>query len=179
MDNTTQPTAPEPKSVNFKDRFFMANGRRYFISDKITVNRWKEYEKLQARLTYGVDFDSMFKTLSKVYSALNEKKFADCAVMVHNLMSGIKDANDDSRLHPALLMSALLINFEDEDVGVYNEQTQLEKIKDWQAEGLDILGFFAFALNAISGFRQTYLLYIKEQLENGVSEVKTATTKKK
>lgn len=162
---TPTPKGVEPKSVNFNERFFKANGKTYFIADKISVNRWKQYEKLMPRLTYGIDFDSMQKALLKAYNSLNDKKFADAAVILHNLMSGIKDANDDKRIHPALLMAALLINAEGEDAGIYDEKTQLNKISDWEKEGLDILGFFAFALNTINGFRETYLLYIKEQAE--------------
>jgi hypothetical protein len=178
-EEQTTPQAPEPKSVNFNDRFFKANGKTYFIADKISVNRWKQYEKLMPRLTYGIDFDSIQKSLLRAYGALNEKKFADAAVILHNLMSGIKDANDDKRIHPALLMAALLINAEGEDAGIYDEQTQLNKIKDWEKEGLDILGFFAFALNTINGFRETYLLYIKEQAEEvlGQSQFKKTLTR--
>lgn len=157
---------PEPRSVDFNKKFFEANGKRYFICDKISINRWKEYEKLMPRLTYGLDFDTMNKQHTKAYAALNDKKFADAAVILHNLMSGIKDANDDSRVHPGLLMAALLINYEGEDAGIYDLQIQLKKIKDWEAEGLDILGFFAFALASINGFRETYLSYIQSQAES-------------
>lgn len=160
-----QQKAIEPKSIEFKDRFFKANGKKYFVAEKISIARWAEYEKLMPRLTYGIDFEAMNKAHAKAYQAVNDKRFADAAVILHNLMNGIKDANDESRVHPGLLMAALLINGEGEDVGVYDLQTQLNKIEDWKAEGLDVLSFFAFALKSISGFRETYLLYINEQAE--------------
>jgi hypothetical protein len=157
--------APEPVALDFTQKSFKANGKTYHISEKISIDRWAEYEKLMPRLTYGIDFESMNKSHAKAFAALNEKRFADAAVIIHNLMSGIKDANDDTRVHPALLMCALVINFEGEDVGLYDKNIQLQKIEDWKAEGLDILSFFAFALRSINGFRETYLLYIAAQAE--------------
>lgn len=152
------------KAVDFS-KPFMANGKKYAMSETVAIERWAEYEKLQPRLTYGIDFDSMSKALFKAYGAINEKRFADAAVIVHNLMSGIKDVKDEARIHPALLMCALIVNYEGEDTRVFNKEIQLEKIKDWQVEGLDILSFFALALKCINGFRETYLLYMAEQAE--------------
>lgn len=154
----------EVKSVDLKQQF-SANGKNYRVTDKICIDRWTEYEKLEPRLTYGIDFESIQKSLNKLYSALNDKKFADAAVLTHNLMNGIKDALDETRVHPALLMCSLVINYEGEDTTVFNKQIQLQKIEDWQKEGLDILSFFAFALKSINGFRETYLIYIQTQAE--------------
>ena len=158
-----KPTGPkefDPK----KTKVFMANGNKYFVTDKISIDRWKEYEKLVPKITYGVDFDEMFKQLKKAFALCNERKLADVSVILHNLMSGIADINNDAREHPALMMAALVINKEGEDVGKYDEQVQLEKIKDWAAEGYETLGFFTYALHCIQGFRQTYTDYIQEQV---------------
>lgn len=144
---------------------FTANGKKFVISDKLSIRRWKEYEKLGPRLTYGVDFESMNKQHTKAWEALNKQKFADASVIIHNLMNGIKDVNDDKRVHPCLLMCALLINYEGENAAEYDEKLQHEKIKDWEAEGLSIADFFHFALNAIQGFRETYISYIQKQAE--------------
>lgn len=164
----------DPKAVDFSVKEFIANGKKYFISDKICIARWKEYEKLSPRLTHGVGFDEMQKTLTKSFSLLNKSNPEPLAagILLHNVLNGIKDINDDSRVHPSLLMCALIINREGEDVGIFDKQTQLDKIKDWETEGLDILSFFAFALRSINGFRETYLLYIQEQAEELQKEIK-------
>lgn len=156
---------PTLKTIDLTTKSFEANGHKYYISDKVSFARWTEYEKISPKLTYGVDFDSMYKSHGKAYAALNEKRFADAAVIMHNLMSGIKDANDDSRVHPALEICALIINREGEDMAEYNKAFQLEKINDWQTEGFDILSFFALALRSISGFRETYLEYLKQEAQ--------------
>lgn len=127
---------------------------------------------MQPRLTYGVEFDQMNKAHAKAFAALNDRKFADAAVIIHNLMTGIKDVTDDKRIHPGLLMAALVINREGEDVTDYDYQLQVEKIQDWEKEGLNILDFFRFALQSITGFRETYTLFIREQAEQIAKEIK-------
>ena len=154
----------EPKTINKAEKSFMANGTKYYITDKVSVARFKEYEKLSIKLTYGVDFKSMFSTLKKVYAALNDKRFADSSVMVHNLMSGIAEAEDEKRTQPALMLCTLFINRDGEDVGVYDEAICLEKISDWEKEGINMLDFFHLALSAIHGFRETYIEYIRNQV---------------
>lgn len=150
----------------FKTKTFTANGYKYTVSKKISIPRWREYEKLEPRLTYGIGFDDLFKQLRKAYDALNTKQgnIADAAVILHNLMSGIKDIEDSKREHPSLLMCTLVINREGEDTGVFDAQLQLDKIEDWRKEGFDILPFFTFALYSIQGFRETYVEYITKEL---------------
>lgn len=166
-------TIPDPKVVDFTVREFIANGKKYYISDKICIARWKEYEKLSPRLTYGIGFDEMQKSLTKAFSLLNKPnpEPLNAGIVIHNVLNGVKDANDDSRIHPSLLMCALIINREGEDVGVFDKQIQMDKINDWETEGLDILSFFAFALRSINGFRETYLSFIQVQAESLQREI--------
>lgn len=160
----------EPKSIDLKERAFMANGNKYYIAEKISIDRWKEYEKLVPRLTYGVGFNEMQAALVKAYNALNKQQFADASVIIHNIMNGIKDADNPERVPPGLMMCALVMNKEGEDVGKFDENIMLDKILDWRLEGLDILSFFGWALNCITGFRDTYLLYTQAQANNLVEK---------
>lgn len=162
MMNEAQTQPKEGKVFDPKCTQFMANGTKYFVSTKLSIKRYEEYEKLQPKLTFDVDFSTMFAALKKIYSFLNDRKFADAAVLTHNLMSGIEEVRNEKRIHPALLMAALAINAEGEDPGSYDEQVQLKKIEDWRAEGFDIYGFFIFALNTIKGFAQEYNEFITE-----------------
>jgi hypothetical protein len=151
----------------FKVKSFTANGQNYSVSSGISLNRYREYEKLEPKLTFGLSFDDIYKSLSKLYELLNKQKFADCAIISYNLMSGIKDIENEKREHPALLMAALVINRDNEDAGVYDEKLQLEKIQDWRKEGYDALPFFTFALSSIQGFGEEYRKYIdQEKIKN-------------
>lgn len=165
-------TVPQVKKLEAKDKTFTANGKKYTLSDMISVARWKEYEKLEPELSYGVTFSAMYKNLSILWSYLNERKFADAAVVCHNLMAGVKDVDNDKRIHPALLMCALFINREGEDTAAYSREIAEEKILDWQEEGLNMMDFFTLALNTIHGFRETYLLFIQKQAEELLEESK-------
>lgn len=150
----------------FNIKSFEANGSKYFISKKISIARYREFEKLEPRLTFGVGFEEIFKNLKKAYEALNTKagNVADAAVILHNTMAMIKDIENETREHPSLLMAALVINREGEDTGVFDEQIQKDKIEDWRKEGFDVLPFFTFALSSIQGFRETYIEYITKEM---------------
>lgn len=156
----------EVKQFDPKAKSFMANGHTYFVSTKFSITRYEEYEKLQPKLTFDLDFDSMFKELKATYEKLNQSKFADSAVKIYNLMAAINDVRNEKRIHPALLMAALAINREDEDATVFDQKLQEEKINDWRVEGYDIEGFFYFALGTIKGFAKEY----NEFTETGMSE---------
>lgn len=158
---------------NWKE--FEANGNKYFVNTKLSIARYEEYEKLQPRLAYDVDFENMFKLHKQLYQLLNDRKFADAAVISYNLMSGIKDLLDKKREHPALMMCALAILREKEDPGSYDEQTQIEKIEDWRKEGFETEGFFLFAASIMKGLPKAYNEFIMEQvIENENLKITTS-----
>lgn len=161
---------PVVKTLDMKENKFTANGQEYFISEKISVRRFREYEKLVPQLTFGIGFNEMYAALGKSYKALNEKRFADAAIITHNIMSGIKDADDEKRFHPALHMCALVINRKGEDTGKYDKALMEQKISDWEEEGLNMLDFFTLALTSINGFKETYILHIQKQAQELVEK---------
>lgn len=153
----------EVKTLDLKTKEFLANGRKYIISDKISIERYMEYQKLSPLLTFGTNFQELFQQLKKAYAHLNSQKFADSAVIIHNLLSSVASVEQTERIHPALKMAALFINREDEDFSVYNEQLTADKIADWTKEGFNISDFFTLALSSISGFSQAYQEYTKKE----------------
>lgn len=157
----------ELKDLNLKTTEFMANGNKYIISDKISIERYMEYQKLVPLLAFGTNFEEMFQQLKRAYTNLNSRdgKIADAAVIIHNLLTSIGNVEQSSRVHPALKMAALFINRDNENPAVYNEEQMNEKIKDWTVEGFNISDFFTLALNSISGFRQAFLEFTKKEQE--------------
>ncbi len=155
----------EIKSIAPGDREFMANGKKYIIRDKISVYRFKEYEKLVPQLTIGIGFDEMFASLKKAYGFLNspQPKPLDAGIIIHNLMSGIAGINENKRIHPALKMAALVIDREDENPRKYDEALMMDKISDWQEEGLDMLSFFELSLSSIQGFNKQLIQFNQEE----------------
>lgn len=159
-------TFPELKTISLKTRVFEANGHKYRILEKIPLSRYRQYLKKQPRLAYGTDFDLMFKNLKKAYGYLNlpQPRPADAAVELRNIMDGILDVEDDSRVHPALAICATFIVREDEDLGKFDDELARQKINDWAEGGYDVDGFFQVALISMQGFRGTFAEFIKKQM---------------
>lgn len=142
---------------------FIANGTEYFIEKSISQERFMMYQKLQIELTYQTGFAGMYKALQNLYELLNKQKFADCAVIAHNALNGIKTTED--RRIPALEMAALFVNEKTEDRKIINQDMVDKKLKDWETEGLDVAPFFQLAISSIAGFKEIYSELIRSSLE--------------
>jgi uncharacterized protein (DUF885 family) len=141
----------ELKTIDPKSKTFIANGKTYFIEDKLSYNRWLEYQKLEVELTFDISFEALFDKLNEAYALLNQQRFADSSVCIRDLMVGVA-SNIDKRVHPAYAMCALFINTEDEDRTEIDEHSINIKIDDWNKEGYSIQTFFSIALNIVPGF---------------------------
>lgn len=146
----------EVKTLDLTKKEFMANGHKYIISNKISIRRYAEHQKLGLKLAYGLDISEFFKNLKNAYNHLNNQKFADSAIIIHNLMNGVSKVEESSRVHPGLKMAALFINREGENLAEIDENLINEKIEDWTKEGYDPSDFFTLALSSISGFREIF-----------------------
>ena len=161
----------EVKRLNLSEKTFMANGVKYYFSSTMSIDRFMEFERLQAHVGFGKDFKHIYDKLKDCYDHLNKNRLADGAVIIHNLINGIAQ-NLDKREHPMLQMCALFINREDENVDVYDEDMTAQKIEDWKKEGYSIEDFFQLAFNFVEGFIPAYneiIQNISEEAEKAVS----------
>lgn len=140
----------------------MANGVNYNILESIPLGRYIRFQKESVKLTYGTTFPEMFKNMGKAYQCLNDRKHADAAVIIHNMMSEIKGIEEEKRVEPALMICALFIVRDDEDLSKVDDEYMQSKIDDWAKEGYEVNGFFHLALTSIEGFRETFLEYIQK-----------------
>jgi hypothetical protein len=145
----------ELKTISLEKGSFEACGTKYLIHRSLSITRFVEYEKLQNHVGFGVTFASLFKTLKDVYELLNKQKFADCAVKVHNVLTGITE-KAENKVHPALLLCALFVNREDEDITKWDESDALRKIADWTEGGYDMNSFFQLGVSFVNGFQDAY-----------------------
>ena len=151
------------KELKLTDKKFTANGKTYLVTDKISMNRYIEYQRTMPLLTFGTNFEEMFKQLKNAYTHLNNQKFADSAVIIHNLLNNVSKVEETSRIHPALKMAAMFINTSEEDVTIYDEEVTKQKIEDWSKEGYNISDFFTLSLNSINGFREAFQEYTEKR----------------
>ena len=139
------------KEIDFSKGEFEANGVKYFIDYKLSIARNREFERLQARLGFGTDFKTLHDNIGKAINLINGGKQVEGHAMLYNIYEMIAHKLED-RYDPALLICALFINKEGEDLAKYDEKLDKAKIDDWEKEGLKMNDFFAFALNLLDGF---------------------------
>jgi hypothetical protein len=156
QEQTTQQAEPltRPRIIDPALGEFTANGRRYTICQTFTIERYAIYQKLERELGYGMTFKSMFDRVNLALAQLNKMKLVDAIVTLNDLQRGMSII-EEKEPH-VLRVCALVFNRDDEDVRVITEDMITEKIKDWKAEGLEMDGFFRYALLTLDGYKERY-----------------------
>ena len=147
----------ELKQLDLKKDNFMANNHKYIILTGIPLSRYTMHQQITPKLTFGVDFTTLFNNLKKAFELNNTgKKIGDVGVILHNILNGLQEIQNEDRHDAALEICTLFIVREDENIGEYSKELAKQKIDDWGKEGYDVNGFFHLALVSIQGFRQTF-----------------------
>lgn len=154
MDLNEQKTGKTTKVIPNDAASFEANGNLYLVETTLSIERYAEFQILEKELGYGVSFKVLFEKIKKVYDNLNKGKFADSAVAINNILTGISKLEE--RTPVVLKICALFINRADEDRTKFNQDVINNKINDWREEGLDMMYFFTLAGNSVSGFLEIY-----------------------
>lgn len=143
-----------PKKLAQGQKMFEANGVKYYVEERLSLDRFIKYQELELELGIGINTKNLMQNLSNIYSQLNEAKFADAVIKLHDLMKGVVIL--DKKQPTALRMCALFINAEDEDRKTITEDVITTKIDNWKTEGFDMNDFFQFALGTVNGFSEIY-----------------------
>jgi hypothetical protein len=151
------------KRIDFEKGTFSANGKEYCIEGGLSIERYAEMQILEKELAYGFTVKGIFDKLRSLWDLLNKLKFAECVIIVNDLMRGA--ARVQERENAVLKICALFINYEDEDRTAFSQDLMNAKIKDWQTEGIDVRDFFAVALNSVSGFLEVYQIVTRTILD--------------
>lgn len=143
------------KNIKIEDGAFEADGRKFFINETLTIDRFIEYERLQNSMGFNMSFKQIFDNIKEAYTLINGNKLVDGGIKLHNLMNGIAQKLE-GKLHPALEICALFIIEEGEDVTKYDEATIKSKIDAWRKEGYSMQDFFTLAVSLVEGFTESY-----------------------
>lgn len=148
-------SATSLKKLDLNQRAFEANGNKYTILESIPLSRYKQFQKLSVKLAYGMSIQEIIKNCVKGFQLLNQPKPEPVAagIILHNIANGARDIEDEGRHDPALMICALIIVREGEDIGVYDEQLCIDKVNDWAKEGYEPNGFFHLALVSSGVFK--------------------------
>ena len=143
----------ELKRLDITKPTFIANGTKYNIESGLSIERFCEYQILEKEAGFGITFKKVFENLQELHGLMNEVRFVEAAVLLHNLMSGVAKLEEKE---PTLLkICALFINADGEDRTTINNDMVVKKIEDWKAE-YDVRDFFTLALNTVDGFLEIY-----------------------
>lgn len=167
----------ETPRLNLEEKTFKANGNTYYYSQNMCIDRFIEFERLQAHVGFGKDFKNLYDEMKKAYEHFNTNRFADGSVIIHNLLNGIGQ-NLDKRDHPVLQLCALFINREGENVKIFDADLNDQKIDDWKKEGYAIADFFQLAFNFVEGFIPAYNEIIQNISEEASKMAKSNTGNK-
>jgi hypothetical protein len=150
-----------------KTRFFEAGGCKYQVEEEITVGRYKHYQQMEVQLGFTVSFSSLVDMMKGAYSALNERRDADAAVLIKQMLEGATLIVEKKPI--ALYVATLFINRPDENRAEWSQALAEEKIKHW--ENIDANFFLGSALAWVRRFPEKY----KEiaQMLQKVSQVKS------
>lgn len=135
------------------NKSFEANGKTYHLTDKLSIERFIAFQKLEVEFAYGVGFNGVMKSLNKSIDYLNKLELVNAAVELSNTRDSIKRNDLDKRV-PAVDMCSLFLNTKDEDVRVITDEMLAEKQKDFTEAGIPISFFLDLAKNLTIGFRQ-------------------------
>lgn len=142
------------KEIDLQSGSFTANGKTYFIEKQISTARWKYYVMFQSEVGFGVAFADMLKCWQSVMEDANKLQFANIVITANNQIKAIGGFGE--RKHPAMAICALFCNTEGEDRKTITEQQLNDKLKDFEAEGIDVFSFFTLAAILVSGLNDAW-----------------------
>lgn len=148
------------KTPDFNSGIIQTSKRKYYVHSRISFNRFQRAQELMIEGSFGSSFPEIFLSIRKAYDYLNTStpKPVDAGILLYNVMHGITVL--EKKQNPALMLAALYINYEGEDVTQCDDAALQEKIEDWGRE-YDITPFYSLGINLISGLIPAYELATK------------------
>ena len=131
-----------PKEAN---SFTGISGKEYLIRDSISVGRFPHFEAIQIEMAHGVSVSGFQSEVQRVYSLLNQMKFADGCTALYNALSGTERVAN-SVPHPVMRLCTLFMCEQDEALEKWDEALAMKKVEDWADIELD---FFLRCANSI------------------------------
>lgn len=153
-------SAPLPTKIDPNKDWFIANGRKYYIQDYLTMGRLKHYKRMLHILAFGAEVGDHLKFVDFV---INQMSGPVTFLATHKLLENafnVKEAyksfiHDD--IDPWFRFGALFVNREGENVAEWNETVVKSKIDDWIKEGIDVDSFFFICARQEPILRVKYL----------------------
>ena len=166
--------------IDFEKGMLQTPTRTYFIAESLSVDRYIEFEQMQAAAAYGCTFQDIAKAWQDIKDALNKVKFVEAAAIIDNMQNALTKGAEKKN-HLALRVCALFLNEVDEDIRMYKQEVIDAKINDWLESGVCYEDFFRLTVSLVPGLLAAYK-QILQNISGQVSEQElttSATDKKK
>lgn len=143
----------EPKTIDWSEKQFQANGKTYYYTNKLSIRRYKEFERLAPKVVFDSTTSELAGTLLEIFQAVttgNEilKSLHKVAELSYNQLHRTKE-NFEEKEPAVLWFCTLFLCLENEDTGVWNKALAQKKINDWEAENIAIESFFLLSISTI------------------------------
>jgi hypothetical protein len=142
---------------------FMANGKKYTVSDSCRIGRMEILELLEHEYYTKVKTGTLKDVMENAMALLNELKIGEAYVLMHNKIN--LDQRTTTLRHPLLRLATVFIDQEGEDFKYLTETKMKEKISDWSEEGLPAEPFLAFGVKLQNDFMLHYNEIIAHTLQ--------------
>lgn len=154
LDTDSVVDSPVNEVIDLKPdtKFFDTPGGRYFVSEKISVGRYQHYQRFEIQLGFSLRFSLLVDGLLSAYNALNERRDADAAVSIKQLLEGVTLIQERKPI--AMYVATLFINKEGEDKSEWSEAMADKKMDDWK--NINANFFLAAALSLVRKFPEKY-----------------------
>jgi hypothetical protein len=150
------------RNIDFDSGQFEANGKIYYLENKLSVGRFCEFQILQRELWTGMTVQEFFKGFLDLEKLLNQMRFSDIAIFVNQVKTHMLKVKEKE---PVMFkIATLFVNTEDEDRNKWDNDLVVKKLHDWKESGIDSQDFFHIALTLAPGFVEQYNNIIQSTL---------------
>lgn len=152
----------ELRKIDFeKEKYFECDGKKFFVKESLSFNRYKELQKITLEFGFSATFEDIFNNLKAAVDSYNKHDYFNMSIVLYKIQKGIKNLEDKD--DPAFRLCALFIDEENEDPTVYNAAMMKAKIDCWAKE-LEVSPFFYLATSLVPSWMPAYLLTIPSGL---------------
>lgn len=163
---TQQETIKKQVEIALIKGGFMANNVQYKVlaPESLSGDRWRAYRKAEIEVAHGMSLLQLFQQTNEAITALqNMTKFGDAHTALEILLNNQKAIKNfvDTPQDPLYRFCAIFCVIESENIKQFDEMSVINKIEDWEQEGLPNGFFTILAANIMSGFIELYNLTLR------------------
>lgn len=147
---------------------FIANGKTYYFQEKLSINRYWQFQRFRVSLAFKSDPVQIYNTMLEYRNSILDvvKDSKNAFPLIAKFDSTLKSINEmNKRPDISFWICTLFFNTADEDVRYWTNELAEEKIKDWEEEGIDSAFFLQMSIPLIQDFIITYKQSIQSILE--------------